>query len=145
MWTFFPICDLFDFLMKTNRTFSSRASFSLRQKDKRRLSRRRRRSDTLVASMDVAFKRHIYPSKQKCWETWETFIFNAAFPNLITSAIRLQWHENELAEGNAGVVTCSVCLGQPKDGEKKLLRVGIKFHQFFRLWQVCGQCLCPCQ
>lgn len=35
-------------------------------------------------------------------------------------------------------------LASPKT-EKKLLRVGIKFHQFFCLWQVCGKCWCPCQ
>lgn len=88
-----------------------------------------------------------YPSRRKCWETWETFIFNTAFPNLITSAIRRCCHENELAEGSAGVVTCSVCLGRPEDGKETLLELAWNSISFFfsRLWQVSGRRLCPCQ
>lgn len=112
---------------------SSLTPFSLQQEEKRGASRRR----ALCRPPWMLPSNALYPSRQKCRETWETYIFNTAFLNLITSAIRLCCHENELADGSAAS-PCSVW-------RETLLRVGIKFHQFFRLWRLCGQCLRPCQ
>ena len=88
---------------------------------KRRRERRARGEDSAALRRPpwMSPSNASYPSRRKCWETWETFIFNTSFPNLITSAIRRCCHENELAEGSAGAVTCSVCLGRPEDGKRR--------------------------
>lgn len=84
-----------------------------------------------------------YPSRQKCWETWETFIFNTAFPNLITSAIRLCCHGNEPSEGGEEWGHALFALASRKT-EKVLLRVGRKFHHLLCLWResVAGVSVC---
>ena len=106
---------------------------------KRRRERRAEESAALCRPPWMSPSNASYPSRRKYWETWETFIFNTAFPNLITSAIRRCCHENELAEGRAGVVTCSVCLGRPEDGKETLLELAWNSISFFFSPPACGK------
>lgn len=121
LWTFYTLTSCFSKETSQNICCEMKFLFSaILPAARGESSERKERTEQHFVGLPGRFLQNsLYPLRQKCWETWETFIFTTAFPNLITSAIRLHWHENELAEGSAGAVTSTVCLGQPKNRKKK--------------------------
>lgn len=84
----------------------------------------------------------LYARRRQCSQTCQTFIFNTAVFNLITSAIRLRHCENDCRRQSRSCVI-AVCLGQPEDGDD----ASGSWHRISSACQslLCAQRLHPCQ